>query len=246
MSSPRILVVDDDARLCAMLSEFFGDKGFCVHTAPDGKSMLSALERDRFDLVILDVMLPGEDGLNLCRLLRQTTTLPIIMISGMGSEMDRVVGLEMGADDYVVKPFSARELLARVKAILRRVAQSAGTPLAHTQSRRILEFGGWQVDTTRRRVTSVEGVGVEMTGAEFNLLLAFATNPRRPLSRRELLDLTAARGSVACDRTIDVQVVKLRRKLEKDPKVPELIKTVRGSGYVLAAGVTAKAVSGHQ
>ncbi|MBI2241463.1 MAG: response regulator [Magnetospirillum gryphiswaldense] len=244
---PHILVVDDDQEIGALLKEFLGMQGFTVTTAGDGAAMRKIVETETVDLVILDLMLPGEDGLSLCRLLRNTTRLPVIMLTAMGSETDRVVGLEMGADDYLAKPFSTRELLARIKAVLRRV-NDRGVPegenvLAAPRDaphRDTMHFAGWTLDGGRRQLRSPDDVLVEITGGEFDLLMAFLLNPQRVLNRDQLLDLTRGRVAGPLDRTIDVQVGRLRRKLEADPKNPELIKTVRGGGYVFTADVGRK------
>jgi two-component system OmpR family response regulator len=238
-----IIIVDDDPEIAGLVSEYLGQHGFAVTAVGDGKAMREAMAHGSFDLVILDLMLPGEDGLSLCRHLRATTTLPIIMLTAMGSETDRVVGLEMGADDYVAKPFSARELLARIKAVLRRGAPKApedgvdGEKI--TAAKDVLEFSGWRLDIGRRQLLSPDGVLVELTSGEFDLLHAFLLNPQRVLNRDQLLDFARGRVSGPFDRTIDVQVGRLRRKLEIDPKKPELIKTVRGGGYLFAAEVAA-------
>ncbi|KAF0224653.1 MAG: two-component response transcriptional regulator [Rhodospirillaceae bacterium] len=241
---PHILVVDDDQEIGALLKEFLGMQGFMVTTVGDGAAMRKTVEAGRINLVILDLMLPGEDGLSLCRFLRDTTRLPVIMLTAMGGETDRVVGLEMGADDYLAKPFSTRELLARIKAVLRRVndrgAPEGETVLAAPRDAAhhdIMTFTGWTLDTGRRQLRSPDGVLVEITGGEFDLLMAFLLNPQRVLNRDQLLDLTRGRMAGPLDRTIDVQVGRLRRKLEVDPKNPELIKTVRGGGYVLTTEV---------
>ncbi|OJX68377.1 response regulator [Magnetospirillum sp. 64-120] len=240
----HILVVDDDLEIGALLKEFLGMQGFMVTTVSDGAAMRKVIEVGTIDLVILDLMLPGEDGLSLCRFLRDATRLPVIMLTAMGDETDRVVGLEMGADDYLAKPFSTRELLARIKAVLRRVgdhdAPVGETALAAPRDaahRDILRFADWTLDAGRRQLRSPDGVLVEITGGEYDLLLAFLLNSQRVLNRDQLLDLTRGRVAGPMDRTIDVQVGRLRRKLEVDPKNPELIKTVRGGGYVLTTEV---------
>ena len=243
-NQPHILVVDDDQEIGALLKEFLGMQGFLVTTAGDGAAMRRIVESETVDLVILDLMLPGEDGLSLCRFLRDTTRLPVIMLTAMGGETDRVVGLEMGADDYLAKPFSTRELLARIKAVLRRVndrglpeGEAALAAPRDTPHRDVITFAGWTLDSGRRQLRSPDDVLVEITGGEFELLMAFLLNPQRVLNRDQLLDLTRGRVAGPLDRTIDVQVGRLRRKLEVDPKNPELIKTVRGGGYVLATEV---------
>lgn len=241
----HILIVDDDQEICALLIQFLGAQGFRVSAVGDGPAMRKAMAAGDVDLVVLDLMLPGEDGLSLCRDLRAASDVPIIMLTAMGGETDRVVGLEMGADDYLAKPFSARELLARVKAVLRRLGGRAAMPPTSDQPvsprggphQAIFAFAGWALDAGRRRLRSPDGVLVELTGGEFDVLLAFLLNPQRVLDRDELLGLARGRVSGPEDRTIDVQVGRLRRKLEDDPKTPELIKTVRGGGYVLATEV---------
>lgn len=240
----NILIVDDDREISALVSEFLAPYGFHVTAVGDGRTMREVLAQQSFDLVLLDLMLPGEDGLSLCRHLRATTSLPIIMLTAMGSETDRVVGLEMGADDYVAKPFSARELLARIKAVLRRGgprSDGGDHKTAKVQvGKELLEFSGWHLDTGKRHLHSPDGVLVELTSGEFDLLYAFCTNPQRVLTRDQLLDLARGRVSGPFDRTIDVQVGRLRRKLEIDPKKPEILKTVRGGGYMLATEVVKK------
>jgi two-component system OmpR family response regulator len=237
----RILIVDDDPEICALLTRFLAGQGYAVATAGDGAAMRRALADRAADLVILDLMLPGEDGLSLCRFLRATGGPPIIMLTAMGAETDRVVGLEMGADDYLGKPFSTRELLARIRAVLRRAGPEAAASRAEVPpAGEVLEFAGWRLDVPRRRLTSSDGVLAEMTSGEFDLLLAFLRHPHQVLSRDQLLDLARGRVSGPFDRTIDVQVGRLRRKMEADPKTPELFKTVRGGGYVLACDVRAR------
>ncbi len=243
MSGAHILIVDDDLEICELLSQFLGTEGFRVTAVADGAGMRATVDDGDVDLVILDLMLPGEDGLALCRYLRATSEVPIIMLTAMGSETDRVVGLEMGADDYLAKPFSTRELLARIKAVLRRLG-ARGEPSGSSRvsprqgpHRDVLAFAGWTLDTGRRRLYAPDGVLVDLTGGEFDLLLVFLLNPQRVMDRDELLSLARGRTAGPEDRTIDVQVGRLRRKLEADPKSPELIKTVRGGGYVLATEV---------
>lgn len=233
-AAPHLLIVDDDKELCALLSKFFSRNGYRVSLAHNSSEMMSILESSRVNLVILDLMLPGEDGLVLCRRLRATSTLPIIMLTAMGEEVDRIIGLEMGADDYLAKVANPRELLARVRAVLRR----AGGPEAGSDDRkRILEFAGWRLDVTHRQLYSVKNALVPLRAGEFELLLAFAERPHRVLSRDQLLDLARGRSASVFDRSIDVQVSRLRRKIEPDPRTPTLIKTVRSGGYVLAANV---------
>jgi two-component system OmpR family response regulator len=232
--SPHILIVDDDRELRQLLTAFLGRHGFRVDAAADGRAMAKLLEAGRFDLIVLDLMLPGEDGLALCRRLRATSRLPIIMLTALAEETDRIVGLEMGADDYVVKPFSPRELLARIKAVLRRTGEVLDRPEGEGNT---LVFDGWRLDLARREVHSPDGVLMPLTGGEFDLLAAFAQHPQRVLSRDQLLDLTKGRLAGVYDRSIDVQLSRLRRKIEADPNDPALIKTVRGGGYLFAARV---------
>ncbi len=234
-AAPHLLIVDDDKELCSLLSKFLGRNGYRVSVAHNGNEMSSILETSRISLVILDLMLPGEDGLMLCRRLRATSTLPVIMLTAMADEVDRIIGLEMGADDYIAKVANPRELLARVRAVLRR----SGSPEAGTSTdqKRILEFAGWRLDVTHRQLYSAKDVLVPLRAAEFELLLAFAERPQRVLSRDQLLDLSRGRYASAFDRSIDVQVSRLRRKIEPDPKEPTLIRTVRSGGYILAANV---------
>jgi two-component system, OmpR family, response regulator len=234
-AAQHLLLVDDDKELCALLSKFLVKHGYRVSTAHNGREMGAILETSRINLVVLDLMLPGEDGLTLCRRIRSTSTLPIIMLTAMGEEVDRIIGLEMGADDYLAKAANPRELLARVRAVLRRVgAPQAGPP---TDQERILEFAGWRLDVTHRQLISPKEALVPLRAGEFELLLAFVERPQRVLTRDQLLDLSRGRSANVFDRSIDVQVSRLRRKIEPDPKNPTLIKTVRSGGYILAANV---------
>jgi len=236
-AAPHLLIVDDDKELCSLLSKFLSRHGYRVSVAHNGSEMASILEASRVNLVILDLMLPGEDGLVLCRRLRATSTLPIIMLTAISDETDRIIGLEMGADDYLAKVPNPRELLARVRAVLRR----AGPPEARASAdqKRILEFAGWRLDVTHRQLFSAKNALVPLRAGEFDLLLALAERPQRVLSRDQLLDLSRGRTANVFDRSIDVQISRLRRKIEPDPKEPTLIKTVRSGGYILAANVVA-------
>ena len=233
--SPHILVVDDDREIRDLVARFLTKHGYRVDTAADGRAMMQALTDGRFDLVVLDLMLPGEDGLSLCRRLRADSNLPVIMLTAIGEETDRIIGLEMGADDYLAKPFNPRELLARIKAVLRRTgaAPRADEPAADE----VLSFDGWRLDLARRELRSPDDVPVPLTGGEFDLLAAFAAHPKRVLSREQLLDLTRGRAAVPFDRSIDVQLSRLRRKIETDPREPAMIKTVRGGGYIFTCEV---------
>ncbi len=239
-AEPHILIVDDDAEICLLVRQFLEPHGFRVTAASDGNSMRAALVEEPADLVILDLMLPGDDGLTLCRELRATTRVPIIFLTALNSEADRVVGLEMGADDYLSKPFSTRELLARIRAVLRRAAPPPNETSEETRnvvkgSR--LRFSGWTVDTSRRQLTAPDGVLVDLSSGEYELLVAFLEHPQIVLNRDQLLDITRGRFAGPFDRAIDMQVGRLRRKIEADPGNPTLIKTVRGGGYVLASQV---------
>ncbi len=235
-SSPHILVVDDHSEIRDLLKRFLEQHGLRVSCARDGKEMKRLLEEREFDLLVLDLMMPGEDGLTLCRELRAKSSLPIIMLTAMGEETDRIIGLEMGADDYLAKPFNPRELLARIKAVMRRT-QVEPQPAAETLTRD-LRFDRWLLDINRRELVDEEGVGLSLSTAEFDLLRVFLERPQRVLSRDQLLDLARGREAVAFDRAIDTLVSRLRRKLERDPKNPELIKTIWGGGYLFAADVT--------
>lgn len=228
--SPHILVVDDNPEICGLLSRYLAKHGFRVTTATDGKAMRRVIDESRIDLIVLDLMLPGDDGLTLCRELRAKSPIPIVMLTAMGEETDRVVGLEMGADDYVTKPFSARELLARIKAVLRRA--ESFPPSGPSTDSAILKFENWRFNPTKRELESSDGVLVPLSSNEFNLLLTFVQHPQRVLSRDQLLDLTKGRGASPFDRSIDTQVSRLRRKLNDDSRDPRIIKTVWGGGYV--------------
>ena len=234
--SPHILVVDDHSEIRDLLKRFLEQHGMRVSCARDGKEMKRLLDEREFDLLVLDLMMPGEDGLTLCRELRVKSRLPIIMLTAMGEETDRIIGLEMGADDYLAKPFNPRELLARIKAVMRRTqAEIQPVPEALTRD---LRFDRWLLDINRRELVDEEGVGMSLSTAEFDLLKVFLERPQRVLSRDQLLDLARGREAVAFDRAIDTLVSRLRRKLERDPKNPELIKTIWGGGYLFASDVT--------
>lgn len=235
-SADHILVVDDDPEIRHLLKQYLEKNGYQVTTVGDGGGMWMALDRSRIDLIVLDLMLPGTDGLELCRGLRARSKIPVIMLTARGDEMDRVLGLEMGADDYLAKPFSARELLARIKVVLRRVRDLPFDPLADSPEG--LAFNGWTLDTRTQHLTSPDGLVVPLSQAEFRLLQTLLTHPNRALTRDQLLDLTQGREAHAFDRSIDVLVGRLRRHLDDDAREPELIKTVRGRGYMLAARVT--------
>ncbi|MFK0310984.1 response regulator [Pseudomonas sp. NPDC090233] len=231
----HLLIVDDDVEVLDLLQKFLRQHGYEVDVASDGKGLWQALERRVPDLVILDVMLPGDSGLVLCQRLRAEFSVAVIMLTAMGELSDRVVGLELGADDYLTKPFAARELLARVRAVLRRAGEAASAEVASPRS--ILEFSGWQLEVARRELRSPEGVMIPLSNGEFELLLVFAEHPRRVLSRQQLLDLARGEAHEAYDRSIDVQVSRLRRKLEADDGTEPLIRTLRNIGYLFTATV---------
>ncbi|AJW99018.1 response regulator transcription factor [Burkholderia gladioli pv. gladioli] len=228
---PNILVVDDEEDIRSLLSAFFHRHGYTVSVATDGDNLFEVLDTQLIDVVVLDVMLPGEDGLSLCRRLRSVSKVPVIMLTAVTDHVDRVVGLEIGADDYLVKPFDARELLARVRALLRRSGYLDMTKTG-TQTRPFLSFAGWRLDIARRELRSPENTLTILSSSEFDLLLAFAENPQRVLSRDQLLDIARGSSHDVYDRSIDVQVGRLRRKLDIDDKEPSVIRTVRGGGYM--------------
>lgn len=232
---PHILIVDDHRDIRDALAKYLEKNGMRATTAVDAMAMDAAMKVGQFDLIVLDVMMPGEDGLSVCRRLRAQGGIPILMLTALGDETDRIVGLEVGADDYLPKPFNPRELLARIKAILRRSerAEMTGASLAGHK----LAFDRWILDTDRRRLTDADGAEVALTTAEFRLLTAFLERPRFVLSRDQLLDLTSGRAAQVFDRTIDNQISRLRRKIEADPAKPALIATVWGGGYTFTADV---------
>jgi two-component system OmpR family response regulator len=242
MDAPdHILIVDDDAEIRSLLSQYLLKNGLRVTAVADGRGMWQAMDAGRIDLIVLDLMLPGDDGLTLCRNLRaKSSDIPVIMLTARGEETDRIVGLEMGADDYLAKPFSARELLARIKAILRR-SRSLPQNLKPDDSARHIRFADWILDTVERQLVSAKGVVTPLAGAEYRLLRIFLSHPNRVLNRDQLVDLTQGKEADPLDRSIDVQVSRLRHRLGDDPREPRLIKTVRGEGYVLAVAVTGEA-----
>ena len=236
----RILIVDDDPELRELLRGYLGGNGYDVDAAGDGAAMRQRIAAAAPDLVILDLMLPGEDGLALCRELRAapaSAALPILMLTARGEDIDRIVGLEMGADDYLPKPFNPRELLARIRAILRRAGENA----AREAPARAFAFAGWTLDLGARHLVGADGVVVPISNGEFKLLRAFAENPFRVLTRDQLMDVLAGREAGPFDRSVDVMVHRLRRRLDDDAREPVLIKTVRSEGYMLAADVERQA-----
>lgn len=233
--SPHLLLVDDERSIREPLAKYLEKQGFRVTQAGDAAAARTRLAAYAIDLVILDIMMPGEDGLSLTRHIRETSELPVILLTARSEETDRIVGLEMGADDYVVKPFSPRELAARIKVVLRRAA--SGTR-QHAPESGSYGFAGWVLKTGERALVDREGVSVPLSTGEYNLLLALVQRPRQVLTRDQLLDITQGREAGAFDRAIDNQVSRLRKKIEADARNPELIKTVWGGGYTLAAEVT--------
>ncbi|EQB09805.1 chemotaxis protein CheY [Sphingobium quisquiliarum P25] len=232
---PHLLLVDDERSIREPLAQYLSRNGFRVTAVESAAEARVRLNANAIDLVILDIMMPGEDGLSLCRHIRETSEIPVILLTARSEETDRIVGLEMGADDYVLKPFSPRELVARIKVIFRRVATGGQRVTAPDGS--TYAFAGWLLKTQERVLVDQEGVALPLSTAEYNLMLAFATRPNQVLSRDQLLDITQGREANAFDRAIDNQISRLRKKIEPDPKNPTLIKTVWGGGYTLSADV---------
>ena len=233
----HILVVEDDGEMRTLIAKFLRQNGYLVTGARDGREMWETLGNTSVDLILLDVMLPGQSGLDLTRALRAKTRVPIIMVTARGDETDRIVGLELGADDYVPKPFSRAELLARIRAVLRRAQPADEAPVAGQMGDRVL-FAGWALDTRRRDLTAPDGTSVDLSGGEYDMLLAFCEHAQRVLTRDQLLDLARNRVSDSIDRSVDVMVSRLRRKLEPMDESPALIKTIRGAGYMFIPAVT--------
>jgi two-component system, OmpR family, response regulator len=239
----HILVVDDDESIRSLIHEYMTENGYRVTTAANGTEMQTALGHEDVDLIVLDVKMPGEDGFSLARAVRQSSDVPIVMLTGQSHEVDRVLGLELGADDYLTKPFSPRELLARIKAVLRRYdAGSKEEEAPAVASRRetelrVYKFSGWELSTGTRRLTSPQGTRVELTNGEFALLITFLKAPKRVLSRDQLLESSRLHDDIY-DRSIDVQILRLRRKIEGDPNQPKLIRTERGAGYIFNSDVS--------
>ena len=231
----HILVVDDDREIRGLLRDYLEKNGFKATAVGDGVETRRALERGRFDLIVLDLMLPHESGLDICRALRASSEVPIIMLTALGEEVDRVVGLEVGADDYVAKPFSPRELLGRIKAVLRRTALAPR--VADTTGVRMFRFAGWQLDTTTRALTSPEGQHVTLGGAEYRVLAVLLANAPQLLTRAQLMELVRGRDHDPFDRSIDVRVSRLRQTLRDDARSPRIVKTVYGEGYVIGVPV---------
>jgi two-component system phosphate regulon response regulator OmpR len=234
----HILVVDDDPRIRQMLTRYFEKEGYRVSTAADGAAMRTHLSARPVDVILLDVVLPGPDGLTIARELRATSDVGIIMLTSRDEVLDRVVGLEVGADDYIAKPFHLREVLARVKSVVRR-RKPALESVGRSEDRRVevIRFDGWILDTARRQLVSPSGKDVVLTSGQFDLLAALATHPGRVFSRETLMEHTRGHGTKAFDRTIDAQIARLRQKIERDPKRPTIVKSVRAVGYVFTARV---------
>ena len=232
---PHVLIVDDDREIRGLLAQYLEKHDFRTTAVAEGREMRRVLERTHVDLLVLDLMLPGEDGLSLCRELRGRSQLPIIMLTARGEDVDRIVGLELGADDYVAKPFNPRELLGRIKAVLRRSAHAPRDP--SPESVRGFSFGGWRLDTVTRTLTNSEGREVALSGAEYRLLAVLLGSGNRVLTRAQLTELLRGRDADPFDRSIDVRVSRLRQILGDDARAPQIIKTVYGEGYVIGVSV---------
>jgi DNA-binding response OmpR family regulator len=234
---PHILAIDDDPAVRALIADYLSVNELRVTTGATGADMARALDEHAVDLVVLDLRLPEEDGMLLARKLRENSTVPIIIVTGKGEEADRVMGLELGADDYITKPFSPRELLARIRAVLRRYQTAHDLMPARDERRRAYRFAGWELNLLARRLVAPDGRRVEITHGEFSLLQALCAAPQRVLSRDQLLELSRLHGAEVYDRSIDVQILRLRRKIEANPSEPEFIKPERGAGYVFSVPV---------
>lgn len=230
-----VLIVEDDAEIAELISRYLENNGMAVTRIASGETVDAKLAAGDFDILILDLNLPGEDGLSICRRVRATHDIPIIIVTAQGEDVDKILGLEMGADDYVVKPFNSRELLARVRAVLRRTGPQSRVEAG--PSNQTFQFLGWRINLLAREVVSPSGMKVAMTGAEFDLLHAFCENPNRVLTRDQLINMTHGPTAGPFERSIDVLISRLRQKLEKDPKNPAIIQTVRSEGYMLSAPV---------
>ncbi|RRN44797.1 response regulator [Lautropia dentalis] len=229
----HVLVVDDDAEIRTLLAEYLSQNGIKVSVARDATEMRQLFDESRPDIIILDVMMPGEDGLTVCRELRSRSNVPVIMLTARADEVDRIIGIEMGADDYLGKPFSPRELLARIKGVLRRT-RTLPPSLGDAQQ---VRFAGWTLDSGARHLISPDNVIVPLSGAEYRLLSVLIQHPNRVLDRNQLMDLTLGREATPFDRSIDVQISRLRNRLNDDAREPRIIKTIRNEGYILAAHV---------
>jgi len=233
----HVLVVDEDAEVCGRVSAYLGQHDFRVTVVNSGRQMLDVIGREAIDLLLLEPRLRGGEGLGLTRSIRETSKLPIVVLSGLDDEADRVMGLELGADDYVTKPFSPRELLARIRAVLRR--SQAETPAqGHDKAVRAYRFGGWELNVRLHRLRTADGQNVPISRGEFSLLCAFLSSPQQMMSRDRLLDLSRLHSTEVYDRSVDVQILRLRRKIELDPSNPQFIRTERGTGYYFDARVS--------
>ena len=230
---PHILIVEDDREISALVARYLAQNDMRCAAAADGRQMDRLLRAGRIDLIVLDLNLPGEDGLAICRRLRQSSAVPIIMLTARNEDVDRIIGLEMGADDYLAKPFNPRELLARIRAVLRR----RDNPHAAAEEVRAFTFLGWTLDAAARKLSNPEGVRIAVTGAEFELLRALCEHAGRVLSRDALLDLTQGRAAAPFERSVDVLISRLRQKIERDPRDPDIIRTIRSSGYLFTPAV---------
>jgi len=234
---PHILIIDDDASISQLVADYLGENELRVTTGATGADLTHALATEAIDLVVLDLRLAGEDGMHLARKLREDSAIPIIILTGKQDEADRIMGLELAADDYITKPFNARELLARIRAVLRRYQTARELLATRDDKLRAYRFLGWELNLRTRKLVAPDGERIDLTNGEFNLLQAFCAAPQRILSRDQLLDLSRLHGAEVYDRSIDVQILRLRRKLEPDPAQPKYIKTERGAGYVFDAEV---------
>jgi two-component system OmpR family response regulator len=233
---PHVLVVDDDPDIRIVLTEYLANNQIRVTALSSGREMLETIATEAIDLVLLDVRMPGENGLMLAQALRETASVPIMLLTGNAEEADRVMGLELGADDYVTKPFSPRELLARIRAVLRRYQAPIDGP-ARDDKRRAFRFAGWELNLRTRKLTAPDGRKLDLSNGEFSLLAAFCSSAQRVLSRDQLITLSRLHNAEVYERTVDVQIVRLRRKIEVDPARPELIVTERGAGYIFVPAV---------
>ena len=232
LTETQLLIVDDDPEIRDLLSAFLRQNGFVVSVAENGEAMLRILQQQSIQLIVMDLMLPGEDGISLCRKVRQQSSLPIIMLTAMSTETDRIVGLEVGADDYLVKPFSPRELLARIRAVLRRSERNPDSPAISSY-----RFGEWQLQLTRRELSRLDGTTAPLSSGEYDMLVLLVENAGKIVSRDFLMERTRGRENTPYDRAVDIQLSRLRRKLGDDSRNPQIIKTVRGGGYIFALPV---------
>jgi two-component system OmpR family response regulator len=237
MTTPHILIVEDDRDIGLLIAKYLKSNEMRVSLAENARAMDRILADTRISLIVLDRMLPGEDGLSICRRLRAGSDIPIIILTAQADEIERILGLEMGADDYLGKPFNPRELLARIRAVLRRRDDALS---AAAGPKRSYKFAGWSLDGPMRRLYDPRGTRVELTGAEFEMLLVFCERPGRTLSRDQIIDLTQGREAAPSERSVDILVSRLRRKLERDPKDPEMLQTIRSSGYLFSPEVSSE------